>query len=176
VSDIREQLHRIDQAIDKLRDARHHVKHSEPEKAEINIVDALRYISKVFHCLDHYHDQNHDCHHHTDHHSHHHCCCNCCCNHSHHQKITLSSLKFFSKVSLGTISGANLIIPANTFVDDNGNGITAFPSVFQYFNLFINGMLQENGVVSISSSLIIIAGGAVLNSNDPIILEFVMST
>ncbi|WCK55922.1 DUF4183 domain-containing protein [Aneurinibacillus sp. Ricciae_BoGa-3] len=87
----------------------------------------------------------------------------------------LASQKFFSRVSSGTVVGNDLVIPAVTFTDDDGNNITAFPSVFHYYNLFINGMIQPNGVVFVSPSQILISGGAVLDSDDPIALEFVVN-
>ncbi|MCL6445983.1 MAG: DUF4183 domain-containing protein [Alicyclobacillus sp.] len=86
----------------------------------------------------------------------------------------LASLKFLSNVSAGVVSGADLIIPATAFVDDNGNSIVTFPSVFQYYNLYINGMIQLNGSVSVIPSAVIISDGAALDSHDPVLLEFIV--
>lgn len=85
---------------------------------------------------------------------------------------TLVSNKFNSTASAGTVVGGNLLIPAASFTDDNGNSITTFPSS-SYFNLFINGLLQPNGVTGLSPSQVEVIGGGALDPADPITLELV---
>lgn len=96
---------------------------------------------------------------------------NCGCKHK--QSVSLTSNRYFSKVSEGILYDSDLQIPATSFIDDNGLTIQTFPTAFQYYNLFINGMLQENGVCLIASSQITIKGGSILDKDDPISLEFI---
>ncbi|MGE8205287.1 DUF4183 domain-containing protein [Heyndrickxia sp. NPDC080065] len=95
----------------------------------------------------------------------------CCCKHK--NPISLTSKKYFSKASEGFVHGSDLQISAISFVDDNGLTIKTFPTTFQYFNLFINGMLQENGVGLVTPYELTIKGGFILDKDDPISLEFV---
>lgn len=78
--------------------------------------------------------------------------------------------KYYALASAGTVAGADLTIPATAFVDDNGNAITAFPN-HAYFSLFINGMIQQNGVGTLASDELTIVGGAVLDPGNPIFVE-----
>ncbi|KEO83191.1 DUF4183 domain-containing protein [Tumebacillus flagellatus] len=80
------------------------------------------------------------------------------------------SKKYYVLASAGTITGSDLDLAANLFVDDNGAPITAFPN-HAYFTLYINGMIQENGVATLTSSQLTILGGASLDGSDPIVLE-----
>ncbi|WEG11534.1 DUF4183 domain-containing protein [Pullulanibacillus sp. KACC 23026] len=89
--------------------------------------------------------------------------------------IMLTSQKYFSKVSNGTILGSDLIISVNSFVDDDGTPIEAFPKLYQYFNLYINGVIQQNGVGSVDPFQLTIKNGSILDKDDPISLEFVMT-
>ncbi|MGE6259263.1 DUF4183 domain-containing protein [Heyndrickxia sporothermodurans] len=95
----------------------------------------------------------------------------CCCKQK--QSVSLTSKKYFSKVSEGITNGSDLQISAISFVDDNGLPIKTFPTIFQYFNLFINGMLQENGVGLVTPYELTIKGGFILDKDDPISLEFI---
>ncbi|WCK55921.1 DUF4183 domain-containing protein [Aneurinibacillus sp. Ricciae_BoGa-3] len=82
----------------------------------------------------------------------------------------LKSNKYFAPASAGTVAGGNLTILATAFVDDNGNAITAFPN-HAYYSLYINGLIQENGVATVTSSQIVISGGGALDPSDPIFVE-----
>lgn len=99
----------------------------------------------------------------------------CCKEKPPNPPIILTSYKYFSKVSNGTIVGSDLMIPANSFVDDNGTPIEAFPALYQYFDLYINGIIQQNGVGSVTTFQLTIKDGSVLDKDDPISLEFVMT-
>lgn len=65
-------------------------------------------------------------------------------------------------------------INANLFWDDNGNQVTAF-TIFQpngYVNLFINGVMQEGGIYTITpASLVLNADNATIYRGTPIIIE-----
>ncbi len=80
------------------------------------------------------------------------------------------SKKYFALASAGTVAAGNLTILATAFVDDSGNAITTFPT-YAYFNLYINGMIQENGVATLTSSQVVITGGGALDPADPIFIE-----
>ncbi|MFD2168683.1 DUF4183 domain-containing protein [Tumebacillus lipolyticus] len=80
------------------------------------------------------------------------------------------SKKYFSVASSGTVAGADLVLDAADFVDDTGTAITAFPS-FAFYSLYINGMIQQNGVATLTSSTLTILGGAVLDGGDPITVQ-----
>jgi hypothetical protein len=86
----------------------------------------------------------------------------------------LVSNKFFSTAGSGTVAGGDLTISANRFTDDNGTTITAFPS-YDYFNLYINGLLQPNGITTLSTSEVVINGGSILEPGVPITVELVRS-
>ncbi|WP_340085366.1 DUF4183 domain-containing protein [Siminovitchia sp. FSL H7-0308] len=77
---------------------------------------------------------------------------------------------FIINVPFHQTAGADLTIPATAFVDDNGDAITAFPN-HAYFSLFINGMIQQNGVGTLASDELTIVGGAVLDLGNPIFVE-----
>jgi hypothetical protein len=81
-----------------------------------------------------------------------------------------------------TIAGSDLdldnlqIIPANQFTDDNGKPATGLMSLGPngYFNVYINGMLQEGGLFDVTpDSLVILPAGGVIYQGSPIILEMV---
>ncbi|WCK55920.1 DUF4183 domain-containing protein [Aneurinibacillus sp. Ricciae_BoGa-3] len=82
----------------------------------------------------------------------------------------LKSKKYFAPASAGTVVGADLNIASTSFVDDNGAAITAFPT-HAYYSLYINGLVQENGVATLTSTQLTIVGGASLDPGDPIFVE-----
>ncbi|GIN88733.1 hypothetical protein J6TS2_51190 [Heyndrickxia sporothermodurans] len=83
------------------------------------------------------------------------------------------SKKYYAPASAGTVTGADLVIAATAFVDDNGASITAFNTSFATLTLYINGQPQENGVATVTTSDLTIVGGAILDSGDPIVLNLV---
>jgi hypothetical protein len=82
----------------------------------------------------------------------------------------LATNKYYSTAGAGTVAGGNLTILAGSFTDDNGNAITAFPS-YANFTLYINGFIQPNGVTTLTSAQVVIAGGGTLDTSDPITIE-----
>ncbi|GMA66202.1 DUF4183 domain-containing protein (plasmid) [Alicyclobacillus fastidiosus] len=85
----------------------------------------------------------------------------------------LQSNKYYAPASAGTVSGTDLTIAATAFVDDTGTAVTAFNTSYANFTLFINGIPQENGSATVTSSDLTIVGGATLNPGDPVILNLV---
>lgn len=87
----------------------------------------------------------------------------------------LKSYKYYAPASAGTVTGSDLVVVATAFVDDNGSAITTFNTGYTNFTLFINGQPQENGVTTITSADLTIAGGATLDPGDPIVLNLVFN-
>jgi hypothetical protein len=85
----------------------------------------------------------------------------------------LVSNKYFSYAGEGSVVGANLIISSINFTNDNGDSPSVF-SLYSYFNLFINGILQPNGVVILTPTQVLIVGGGLLEPSNPIIIELVL--
>jgi hypothetical protein len=67
-------------------------------------------------------------------------------------------------------------IPADQFRNDDGESTTEFPSLGQnsYSNLYVNGLLQEGSLYSVSTSALTInPSGSIIFSGTPITLEIV---
>jgi hypothetical protein len=82
--------------------------------------------------------------------------------------------KYDSTASAGTVTGGDLTILAGSFTDDNGNAITAFPN-HATFSVYINGMIQPNGISTLTSAQLVITGGGALDPADPITVELVIN-
>ncbi|WAH45016.1 DUF4183 domain-containing protein (plasmid) [Alicyclobacillus fastidiosus] len=52
--------------------------------------------------------------------------------------------------------------------------MSSFPSTYGYATLYVNGMIQQNGIFTVSPSAIVITGGAQLDTNDSITVELVI--
>ncbi|ASS75833.1 hypothetical protein CIG75_13110 [Tumebacillus algifaecis] len=86
----------------------------------------------------------------------------------------LKSYKYYAPASAGTVAGADLTINATDFVNDSGAAVTAFPS-YASFTLFINGMPQQNGIATVTTTSVVITGGATLDPSDPVVLNLVVN-
>ncbi|MBB6214782.1 ribose 5-phosphate isomerase [Anaerosolibacter carboniphilus] len=86
-----------------------------------------------------------------------------------------NSRRFISTIGAGTGTGATFAIAATAFTDDTGAAATAFPSTFNYYNLFINGILQTADTSTVTTTTITIPGGDVLDPGTPVIVQFVVS-
>jgi hypothetical protein len=82
--------------------------------------------------------------------------------------------KYDSTAGAGTVAGGDLTIAATSFTDDNGNAITAFPN-HAAFSVYINGLIQPNGISTLSAASLVITGGGVLDPADPITVELVIN-
>lgn len=84
--------------------------------------------------------------------------------------------RYFYIVTANTSLTNGATIPANLFTDDNGNAITEF-AIFNpngYVNLFINAMMQEGGMYTVTAdALIIEPTNATIFTGTPIIIESV---
>ncbi|WP_145333018.1 DUF4183 domain-containing protein [Paenibacillus xylanexedens] len=86
-----------------------------------------------------------------------------------------NSLRFAATIGDGTGTGATFAIAATTFTDDAGTAATGFPTTFNYYNLYINGLMQTADTSSVTATTITIPGGDVLNDGTPIVVQFVVS-
>ncbi|MFC9774167.1 DUF4183 domain-containing protein [Paenibacillus chitinolyticus] len=71
---------------------------------------------------------------------------------------------------------APVVIPANHFTNDQGLVVAEFlnPGPNSYSNLFINGLLQEGSIYSVTAAALSInPGGDTITTDTPIILEIV---
>lgn len=56
-----------------------------------------------------------------------------------------------------------------------GVAATAFPGSYNYYNLYINGLMQTADTSSATTTTITIPGGDALNAGTPIVVQFVVS-
>jgi hypothetical protein len=89
-------------------------------------------------------------------------------------KAFIAARRFSSTAGAGTGVGAAYNILATAFTNDAGTAPTAFP-VPTYYNLYINGMIQEGNTSTITTTAITISGGDVLDPATPIIVEIVVT-
>ncbi|KAA2302587.1 DUF4183 domain-containing protein, partial [Clostridioides difficile] len=52
---------------------------------------------------------------------------------------------------------------------------TAFPGTYNYYNLYVNGLMQTADTSSATTTTITIPGGDALNDGTPIVVQFVVS-
>lgn len=86
-----------------------------------------------------------------------------------------NSLRFASTFGAGTGTGATFAIAATAFTGDGGTAATAFPGSFNYYNLYINGILQTADTSTVTTTAITIPGGDVLDDGTPLVVQFVVS-
>ncbi|WP_274648703.1 DUF4183 domain-containing protein [Paenibacillus humicola] len=86
-----------------------------------------------------------------------------------------NSRRFTSTFGAGTGTGATFAIAATAFTDDTGAAATAFPAVFNYYNLYINGLMQTADTSSVTTTAVTIPGGDALDGGTPIVVQFVVS-
>jgi hypothetical protein len=82
--------------------------------------------------------------------------------------------KLFYTFKSEHVSEGNLTIPANAFVDDQGDSITEIPLVTSsnngYYMLFINGVLQQESLYTVTTANVQIPGIGDVQTDTPIIL------
>ncbi|MBT2764420.1 DUF4183 domain-containing protein [Paenibacillus sp. ISL-20] len=86
-----------------------------------------------------------------------------------------NSRRFTSTAGAGTGTGATFAIAATAFTNDAGTAATVFPSTFNYYNLYVNGLMQTADVSSVTTTTITIPGGDALDPGTPLIVQFVVS-
>jgi len=66
-----------------------------------------------------------------------------------------------------------LTIPANAFVDDQGDPVSSITLVTQnngYYSLFINGVLQQESLYTVSANDVVVTDASTIQNDTPIIL------
>jgi hypothetical protein len=95
-----------------------------------------------------------------------------------------SDTRFFYETTSETAAGTTLTIDAADFLQDDGTAVTTLPALEtnnSYFNVYINGVLQMNGISTYtpgitgegSLAIAVPAGGGSIPTGTPIILELV---
>lgn len=70
-----------------------------------------------------------------------------------HVNVSTSAERFFNVLASDLAVTDGTTIPASSFLDDTGTAATAFPVVTNgYYNLYINGVLQEGASYTITST------------------------
>ncbi|MGG1658839.1 DUF4183 domain-containing protein [Brevibacillus sp. NRS-1366] len=90
-------------------------------------------------------------------------------------KPFITSVRFNSTMGTGTGTGATFAIAATAFNNDAGAAATAFPSTFAYYNLYINGVLQQGSTSTVTTTTITIPDGDAENGGTPVTVEFVVN-
>ena len=85
--------------------------------------------------------------------------------------VTPNVTRFDVTITAGMI-GALTIIPANSFVDDNGDPVAALPALPTdgYINVYVNGVLQEAGLSVLSTTELSLSTNTI-PAGVPVILE-----
>lgn len=89
--------------------------------------------------------------------------------------VTGSSKRFFNILATSLTVAANTTIAATAFLDDTGTAATTFPDVTNgYYNFYINGVLQEGGSYTISTSELTFNGvTGTISAGTPLVVEAV---
>lgn len=92
-----------------------------------------------------------------------------------HVNVTGTSTRFFNVLAAPLAITDGTTVAATTFLDDSGTAATAFPVVANgYYNLYINGVLQEGDAYTVSATEITFnTVTASLSAGTPIVLEAV---
>lgn len=89
--------------------------------------------------------------------------------------VSGSSDKFFNVLAAPLAISDGTTVDAADFLDDTGVAITAFPEIANgYFNLYINGVLQESGAYTVTpNELTFNTVTGSLSAGTPLIIEAV---
>ena len=70
-----------------------------------------------------------------------------------HVNVSGASARFFNVLAAPLVVTDGTTVEATTFLDDTGEAATSFPVVVNgYYNLYINGVLQEGDSYTISAT------------------------
>jgi len=92
-----------------------------------------------------------------------------------HVNVTGTSTRFFNVLAAPLAIADGTTVAATTFLNDSGTAATVFPEVANgYYNLYINGVLQEGGAYTVSADDITFnTVTGTLSAGTPIVLEAV---
>ncbi|MEF2965987.1 DUF4183 domain-containing protein [Paenibacillus sp. M1] len=73
--------------------------------------------------------------------------------------ITPATTRYFATIDGGMIGATTTTIPAGSFVDDADATIAALPALgaSDYFNVYINGVLQQASLSTLSTASLVLA-------------------
>ncbi|AIQ64166.1 hypothetical protein PSTEL_14860 [Paenibacillus stellifer] len=73
--------------------------------------------------------------------------------------ITPAVTRYNAAITADMITASNTTIPADSFLDDTGAAISAFPSVpsTAYIHVYVNGVIQEAGLSSLSTTQLVLS-------------------
>ncbi|WP_206917289.1 DUF4183 domain-containing protein [Alicyclobacillus acidoterrestris] len=80
--------------------------------------------------------------------------------------------RFHAPVSADMIGTTDTTIPAASFTDDAGNAVTTLPSppTDGFFNVYVNGVLQQSGLSTLSTDSLVLATTGI-TAGTPVVLE-----
>ncbi|KZZ83667.1 MULTISPECIES: DUF4183 domain-containing protein [Bacillaceae] len=82
--------------------------------------------------------------------------------------------RYAANVTALMILGGNTTIPATSFRDDNGNSLAAgglpVPNTETVVNVYVNGVLQQGGLSTLSANNLLIRASILLGA--PVVLEY----
>ncbi|WP_155592918.1 DUF4183 domain-containing protein [Lysinibacillus cavernae] len=92
-----------------------------------------------------------------------------------HVNVTGTSTRFFNVLAAPLIITDGTTVASTTFLNDSGTAATTFPVVVNgYYNLYINGVLQEGDAYTVSATAVTFnTVTATLSAGTPIVLEAV---
>ena len=92
-----------------------------------------------------------------------------------HVNVTGTSTRFFDVLAANLAVTDGTTIAATAFLDDSGTAATAFPVVTNgYYNLNINGVLQEGDSYTISATQLTFNGvTGTITAGTPLVVEAV---
>jgi len=88
-------------------------------------------------------------------------------------------LNYFYTLDPAHIDAGTLTIPANAFVDDQGDTVTTITLADAdtgYYLLFINGVLQQEGLYSVTANNVVIQDADTIKEDSPITLSVINFT
>lgn len=81
--------------------------------------------------------------------------------------------RFFYQINTEDLEDDTLTIEAASFVDDSGDAVVTLPIATPdngYFLLFVNGVLQQEGLYTVTESNVTITDATQVTENAPVVL------
>lgn len=87
--------------------------------------------------------------------------------------VTPTASRYVATVTAGDVAGGTTTIPAASFSDDSGTVLTTLPTISanEYYNVYINGVLQQEGLSTLTSTNLTISAEVLVGV--PIVLEII---
>ncbi|QUH27044.1 DUF4183 domain-containing protein [Serpentinicella alkaliphila] len=81
--------------------------------------------------------------------------------------------RFFYQLNTGDVDNGTLTIVAASFVDDSGDAVVTIPTAVAdngYYMLLINGVLQQEGLYTVTENNVVVTDATGIPENAPIVL------